>query len=208
MLKRYLIAHLLFIALTTAVNGQFELKTNVLGLVSNNYNGQAELLLNDRSGFELEASYRESPWFLGLSGSEITNNSFRTMVSYKYYMAAEDPTSGLYFGPYIKLKVAGLDNLSTVTDPNYTGSTTNIPEKVSVFNSAFFLGGNVGQKIVMNNNVVIEYYGGFGYALYNERRIRDEISDELEPFLSLERNSFTWPLDFRLGLTLGYRFWR
>ncbi len=101
-------------------NGQFEIKTNALGLATNNYNGQVELLLNDKSGIELEASYRETSWLLNLSGSEIQNSAFRTMISYKYYIGGEDPTSGLYFGPYLKLKVAGLENVPVTIDANYT----------------------------------------------------------------------------------------
>ncbi|WP_235297860.1 DUF3575 domain-containing protein [Portibacter marinus] len=208
MLKRSFYLIMIVVASQLSLQGQFEIKTNVLGLVTNNYNGQVELLLGDRSGMELEASFRETPWFTALSGSEIKNNAFRTMVSYKYYIVGEDPTAGLYFGPYIKLKVAGLDNVPTVLDENYPGPTSDNPETAAVFNTAFFLGANGGQKIVLNNNFVIEYYGGFGYALFNERRIREEISDELRSYLDIERNSFTWPLDFRLGFTLGYRFWR
>ncbi|GLR16868.1 DUF3575 domain-containing protein [Portibacter lacus] len=203
---------LIFIAFITLFNltayGQFEIKTNALGLVANNYNGQVELLLNDKSGIELEASYRETPWILSLSGSEIENSSFRTMISYKYYIGGEDPTSGLYFGPYLKLKVAGLDNIPTEVDKDYVPGPA-APETVRVFNTAFFIGLNAGQKIVFNNNLLIEYYGGFGYALYNDKRINDkDYEPALENFIAVERNSFTWPLDFRLGLTLGYRFWR
>jgi hypothetical protein len=203
---------LFIIALTiltfSAANGQFEIKTNALGLVTNNYNGQVELLLNDKSGIELEASYRETSWLLGLSGSEIENSAFRTMISYKYYIGGEDPTSGLYFGPYIKLKVAGLDNIPVVIDDNYTGSSAD-PGTARVFNTAFFLGLNAGQKIVFNNNLLIEYYGGIGYGLYNNRMINeDDYASDQQDFISIEQNSFTWPMDFRLGVSLGYRFWR
>lgn len=189
-------------------NAQFEIKTNVLGLVTNNYNGQVELLLGDRSGLELEASYRETPWYLSLSGSDIENSAFRTAISYKYFIVGEDPTAGLYFGPYVKLKVAGLENLEAEIDMNYTGPTDGIPSSLSVLNTAFFVGGNFGQKIVLNNNIVIEYYGGVAYGLYNVKMIRNDISEDLSNFISIKTNSFTWPVDFRLGLSLGYRFWR
>ena len=130
------------------------------------------------------------------------------MISYKYYIGGEDPTSGLYFGPYIKLKVAGLDNIPVVIDDNYTGSSAD-PGTARVFNTAFFLGLNAGQKIVFNNNLLIEYYGGIGYGLYNNRVINeDDYASDQQDFISIEQNSFTWPMDFRLGVSLGYRFWR
>ncbi len=207
MLKRIFISFSLALLFTSLVNAQFEIKSNVLGLATNNYNGQVELLLNDKSGMELEASFRQTPWFLALSGSEITNSAFRIMAAYKYYIGGEDPTAGLYFGPFLKLKVAGLDNVPSLLDPNYMGRERD-PEVLSVFNTAFFVGGNFGQKIVLNNNILIEYYGGFGYAVYNDKMIRDDIPADLENFLSVDRNSFTWPLDFRFGISLGYRFWR
>lgn len=196
-----------FFTLNSAI-GQFEIKTNALGLITNNYNGQVELLLNDRSGIELEASYRETSWLLGLSGSEIQNSAFRTMVSYKYYVGGLDPTSGLYFGPYAKLKVAGLDNIPVTINANYTGTAAE-PSKARVFNTAIFLGLNAGQKIVFNNNLLIEYYGGIGYAVSNTRVINNEdYASDQEDFIEIEQNSFTWPFDFRLGISLGYRFWR
>lgn len=208
MIFRTLLSGILVFLITSSGIGQFEIKTNALGLVTNNYNGQVELLLNDKSGIELEASFREASWILGLSGSEIQNNAFRTMVSYKYYLGGEDPTAGLYFGPYLKLKVANLENIPVTVDVNYNGASAK-PEYARVFNTAFFLGLNAGQKIVFNNNLLIEYYGGIGYAVSNIQKINDEdFASDLESFISVERNSFTWPLDFRLGVTLGYRFWR
>jgi len=208
MIFRLIISSVFLFSAVTFCHGQFEIKTNALGLITNNYNGQVELLLNDKSGIELEASFREASWILGLSGSDIQNSAFRTMVSYKYYLGGEDPTAGLYFGPYVKLKVANLDNIPVTVDVNYTGFSS-IPETARVFNTAVFLGLNAGQKIVFNNNLLIEYYGGIGYAVTNTRRINSEdFAADLETFIDIERNSFTWPLDFRLGLTLGYRFWR
>jgi hypothetical protein len=206
--KRTLYTSVIALLFFGFANAQFEIKTNALGLVTNNYNGQVELLLNDKSGIELEASYRETSWLLNLSGSEIENSAFRTMISYKYYIGGEDPTSGLYFGPYLKLKVAGLDNVPVEIDGNYAGGSS-LPETARVFNTAFFLGLNAGQKIVFNNNLLIEYYGGFGYAVSNNRVINeDDYASDQEDFINIKTNSFTWPWDFRLGVSLGYRFWR
>ncbi len=206
-MKRTLLLCLFAICYLYNLSGQFEIKSNVLGLASNNYNGQVELLLNDKSGIELEVSYRQTPWILGLSGSEIKNNAFRTLVSYKYYIGAEDPTAGLYFGPYVKLKVAGLENVPSDIDPDYTGGSA-LPEELKIFNNAFFIGLNAGQKIVFDNGILIEYYGGLGYGAFNSVQIRDDIPAEGEAALGVQSNSFTWPWDFRLGVSLGYRFWR
>ena len=72
---------LFFIFILSEINGQFEIKTNVLGLVNNNYNAQVELLLNKRSGLELEGSFRTAPWLASLTGSEIKNNAFRILAA-------------------------------------------------------------------------------------------------------------------------------
>ncbi len=198
---------LTFILGLNYVSAQVEIKTNALGLVTNNYNAQVELLLNYRSGIELELSYRNTPWILGLSGSEIKNNSFRFLTSYKYYLDSEDPASGLYFGPYLRLKVAGMENIPVALDQTYSGIFAN-PEIVKVINNAFTVGITGGQKIVFNNNFVLEYYAGIGYNPFNNIRIRDDIPKEIEPYLNITSNTFTWPWDFRLGFSLGYRIWR
>jgi hypothetical protein len=205
-IRKYIFFVLLF-SLAFSLNGQFEIKTNALGLVNNNYNGQVELLLNDKSGVELEVSYRNTPWIIGLSGSEIKNSAFRALVSYKYYIGGEDPTSGLYFGPYVRLKVAGLENIPTVIDETYMGQLT-APGPVKIFNNAFTIGLTAGQKITFNNNFILEYYAGLGYNPYNQITLRDDLAAEIEDFVQIETNSFTWPWDFRLGVSLGYRFWR
>ena len=198
---------LICIICTTYLSGQFEIKTNSLGLINNNYNGQLELLLNDKSGIELEVSYRNTPWIIALTGSEIKNNAFRALVSYKYYLGAEDPTSGLYFGPTLRMRIANLDNVPTSLPPTYEGTEIN-PEIAKVLNNSISLGVSVGQKIVFNNNFIVEYYGGIGYNAINNINIRDNFSQELKNNLVIDTNSFTWPWDFRLGLSLGYRIWK
>lgn len=189
------------------VSAQFEIKSNVLGLVNNNYNGQLELLLNRKSGIELEASYRNTPWVVGLAGSEIKNNAFRILISYKYYWAGDDPTSGLYLSPYVRLKVANMENIPTILSEDYTGTVSN-PEQVKILANALTLGLTGGQKITIGSNVIIEYYAGLGYNPVNQNRIRDNLPQEIEEYVLIETNSFTWPWDFRLGLSIGYRFWR
>ena len=205
-LKKYLFL-LFFAAFALQLNAQFEIKTNVLGLANNNYNAQVELLLNDKSGLDLEVSYRTTPWILAVSGSDIKNNTFRALIAYKYYLGAEDPTSGIYFGPYLRLKVGGLENIPVELDPTYTGSTPN-PETVKLFNNAFTAGITGGQKILFDNNFIIEYYAGIGYDFYNPRTIREDLPTDIEDFVNIENNSFTWPWDFRLGISIGYRIWR
>lgn len=189
------------------VQGQFEIKTNVLGLANNNYNGQVELLLSDKSGIDMEISYRNTPWLAALAGSEIKNNAFRGLLAYKYYLRAEDPTSGLFFGPYFRLRIANLENIPTSLPETYTGSEEN-PGIAKVINNSFSIGLQAGQKITFNNNFIIEYYAGLGYNALNQLKFRNNFSNDLKDNLIIETNSFTWPWDFRLGLSIGYRFWR
>ena len=198
---------LICILCTSHINGQFEIKTNALGLVNNNYNAQLELLLNDKSGLELEVSYRNTPWIIALTGSEIKNSAYRALVSYKYYIGSEDPSSGLYFGPTLRMRIANLENIPTILPATYTGTEIN-PETAKVLNNTVSLGITVGQKITFNNNFIIEYYGGIGYNAVNNINIRDNFSKELKDNLLTDTNSFTWPWDFRLGLSLGYRIWK
>lgn len=198
---------LLLIFYSQDLAGQFEIKTNVLGLINNNYNAQVELLLSDKSGIDMEVSYRTTPWILAVSGSDIKNNTFRALMSYKYYLGSEDPTSGIFFGPFVRLKVGGLENIPVSVDESYMGRLEG-PEQVRLFNNAFTAGLTGGQKITFDNNFIIEYYAGIGYDFYNPSTIRDDIPSELEDFIKIQTNSFTWPWDFRLGVSLGYRFWR
>lgn len=198
---------LIAILYTTCINGQFEIKTNALGLINNNYNAQLELLLNDKSGLELEVSYRNTPWIIALAGSEIKNSAFRALVSYKYYIGSEDPTSGLYFGPTLRMRIANLENIPTSLPATYSGTEIN-PGIAKVLNNTVSIGVSVGQKITFNNNFILEYYGGFGYNAINNINIRDNFSKELKGNLVVDTNSFTWPWDFRLGLSLGYRIWK
>ena len=204
-IKNFLVV--VFLSMAFTISAQFEIKTNTLGLATNNYNAQVELLLNDRSGIELEPSFRNTSWLLALAGSEIKNDAFRIMVSYKYYLDAEDPTSGINFGPYLRFKVAGLEDVPVELGEGYIGSTPD-PEQARILNNSFIVGVNGGQKIVFDNNFVLEYYAGIGYAVYHQNTIRDNLPTDIKDFVEISTNSFTWPWDFRLGISIGYRFWR
>lgn len=195
----------LFLFLAYNMQGQFEVKTNALGLATNYYNGQFELLLNDKSGLELEVGYRETPWIARILGSEIETASVKTTVSYKYYLGGDEPTSGLFLGPYLRFGVGRVNNVPSVVDEGFNGK---IQEKLEVNRNAFAIGLQAGQKITIRENLILEYFAGFGYGVYNYLGIRNDIPEDDLKYYKVESNSFTWPWDFRLGVGIGYRVWR
>lgn len=180
------------------MKAQHEVKTNVLGLLFNQFGVTYEYILNDNMGVGATVSYFTPP-----STFSYEYTAFSITPEFKYYFDPTRMDADKYFiGGYLKYRNTNADNYLFYTDDN--GDEVIVGQKTN----GVALGIMSGRKWVTKSGFMIESWAGFGRYLFTAESYTNGYDPDEDDFLgalvSASDDLPSW--DFRLGLTVGWRF--
>lgn len=187
-------------ALLFSVNlsAQHEVKTNVAGLLFNQFGLTYEYVLNDNVGVGATVSYFTAP---AVFSYEYTAFSFTP--EFKYYLDPTRMDADKYFvGGYLKYRNTSADEYLFTIDANgddqTIGQTTN----------GVALGIMTGRKWVTKSGFMFETWAGFGRYLFTTESYTNDYDPEtaggLGSLVAAVDDLPSW--DYRIGITVGWRF--
>lgn len=191
------------------LKAQHDVRVNFIGLLFKNYGIGYEFIINDEMGAGLSFSYSQS--LLGLDTKDYS--SLNITPDFRFYTNPEDGADGFYFGGYLNYAKVNLDNLSinldTKTQDAY-GNTIYADVPYNYTLTGFAIGLELGRKWVTNSGVFFETNFGFGRYLttshsYSDSRVEDYFKTT-ESVGFEEGIDWLYTFDYRLGLSIGYRF--
>jgi len=177
----------------TTTKAQHEIKTNVAGLIFNQFGLTYEYVLNENMGILGGVAYFTSPGSFSYEYS-----AFSIAPEFRYYFNPDDDAEGYFIGGYIKYRNTSAPEYLTTFDNN--GNATTIGQNTN----GVALGIVSGRKWVTRSGFMFETWAGFGRYLVNT----ESYTDGYEPDALTQAFDDLPAWDFRLGLTAGWRFGR
>ena len=180
-----------FTCVSLRSNAQHEVKTNVLGLIFNQFGLTYEYVLDENMGILGSIAYFTPPSSFAYDYAAI---SFTP--EFRYYFNPDDDAEGYFVGGYLKYR-------NTSTD-EYTSYQNDQGEIVTVGQNTngVALGLTSGRKWVTRSGFMFETFVGIGRYLF----VSESYTNDYEPgeFEELVEDLPAW--DFRLGASVGWRF--
>lgn len=199
MKKIKLLLGIVAMSLSLNLGAQHEVKTNVLGLLFNQFGATYEYVLEDNLGIGASISYFTPP-----SSFSYDYSAFAFTPEVKYYIDPTRRDADKYFvGGYLKYRNTVADEYLLTFDDDgndlYIGQTTN----------GLAIGIMSGRKWVTKSGFTFETWAGFGRYLftaesYTDGYDPDEADDIFGDLISSADDLPSW--DVRVGITLGWRF--
>lgn len=177
------------------LKAQHEVKTNVLGLLFNQFGAAYEYVLDDNMGVGASVAYFTPP-----SSFSYEYTAFSFTPEFKYYLDPSRMDADKYFvGAYLKYRNTTADDYLTDGNGQIIGQTTN----------GMALGIMSGRKWVTKSGFMFETWAGFGRYLFTAESYTngydpDAADDFLGAFVTASDDLPSW--DFRFGITVGWRF--
>ncbi len=177
-----------------------DVSVNLLPMIFTNFSANISYNLNDNISVGGVIGYQNlkiETTTLGVT-EEVGYGGFYIAPEMRYYFNPDNGNDGFFAGPYLKFRSMGSTGESyTATDVN--GNIVNYDTK----NTGLALGLILGRNWVTNSNIFFTTWSGIGYYLVNnEKNTKDFVPSP--GFVEVDSNVPT--LDFRLGLSVGYRF--
>lgn len=179
------------------VKAQHEVKTNVLGLLINQYGLSYEHVLNDNMGIVGQFTYFTPP-----SSFSYEYQAIGIAPEFRYYFAPKRGGDRFFAAGYMRYRNTNADNYTTVEN---NGVSTSISQQTN----GLAIGVNTGSKWVTNSGFLFEISAGFGRYLIDEASYSngydpDADNSGLGVVIGAVDDLPKW--DIRLAITVGWRF--
>ena len=182
-----------FVVGTMAQAQYHEAKLDIGGMGLGSYGALYEYGINDDMGINTRIAYYSTD-------NDNTYSTLTFTADFRYYFDAYEGGDGWFGTAYLKYR--------SLKSENYWGTTAfdNSGNRVyeDYTSGGIALGVTTGRKWIVNDNWILECYGGIGRYLIN---FGGEQPDDYDPGLfEVEDGALDFPLDIRLGFIVGYRF--
>ena len=170
-----------------------EAKLDIGGMGLGSYGALYEYGINDDMGINTRIAYFSTD-------NDNTYSTLTFTADFRYYFDAYEGGDGWFGTAYLKYR--------SLKSENYWGTTAfdNSGNRVyeDYTSGGIALGVTTGRKWIVNDNWILEFYGGIGRYLVN---FGGEQPDDYDPGLfEVEDGALDFPTDIRLGFVVGYRF--
>jgi hypothetical protein len=170
-----------------------DVSINLAPMAFGNYSGNYSFNFNENMSAGSVFGYQNLE--VGSGEDKVGFKGFYVAPEYRYYFNPEKDNDGFFAGGYLKYRNMGTTGGANRIE-NWDGTTFSYDEK----NSGLALGVITGKVWIARNGITFSTWAGLGYYLFNETTY----TNGYKPDESLETNLPA--LDFRLGLSVGYRF--
>ncbi|MEQ9262516.1 MAG: DUF3575 domain-containing protein [Owenweeksia sp.] len=180
-----------FTCVSLKSNAQHEVKTNVLGLLFNQFGLTYEYVLDENMGILGSVAYFTPP-----SSFSYDYTAISFTPEFRYYLNPDDDAEGYFVGGYLKYRNTSTDEYPGIDTSGF--GFTNVTQTTN----GVALGITTGRKWVTRSGFMFETFVGFGRYLF----VSETYSDDYEPgeFENAVDDLPAW--DFRLGASVGWRF--
>ncbi len=175
-------------------SAQHEVKTNVLGLIFNQFGLTYEYVLDDNMGIVGSLAYFTPP-----SSFSYDYQAISFTPEFRYYFNPDEDADGYFVGGYLKYRNTTTDEYPGIDTTGF-GSFRLVKQTTN----GVALGITTGRKWVTRSGFMFETWVGFGRYLF----VSETYGDDYEPndFDNATDDLPAW--DIRLGATVGWRFGR
>jgi hypothetical protein len=188
-----------------------EIGINPFGYLFGNYNLLGGYNFSEQSAIYVELAYTRNKFpYTGLDTNtgfpvlkDVVFSGFSIAPEFRYYFSPDDANDRWFIGGYLKFRTS-----STSGQPYMGFDKDDEPVFYDLKNVALIPGITFGYHLVTNSNLTFTFWTGGGYALlYNETKDPD-FAPSTSPGIGIVNEVFTTfnKLDFRGGITVGYRF--
>jgi hypothetical protein len=173
---------------------------NLAPMAFGNYSGAYHLNFNENMSLGSVVGYQN----LEIKTTDMSGNSstvgykgFYVAPEFRYYFNPGNGNEGFFAGAYMKFRSMGTTG-NAYADLDKDGSIKNYDEK----NTGLSAGVIAGRLWATPSGITFSTWFGLGYYLFDNTTYTNNFDPD--PAFSLDTNLPT--LDFRLGLSVGYRF--
>ena len=187
---------LLVAALTVGTMAQaqyHEAKLDIGGMGLGSFGALYEYGINDDMGINTRIAYFSTD-------NDNTYSTLTFTADFRYYFDAYEGGDGWFGTAYLKYRSLKSENYWPATDAN----GNYVEEDYTSGGIAF--GVTTGRKWILNDNWVLETYGGIGRYLVNFGGERPDNFDDSWAVIGFNEGGLDFPTDIRLGFVVGYRF--
>jgi hypothetical protein len=198
-LKQTLVLIFAFCSLKTFAQ-TIDFSINLAPMVFTNFSGNLSYNLEDNMSVGTVIGYQNLKITAtsGTTTEEVGYGGFYIAPEFRYFFNPDRGNDGFFAGPYLKFRSMGSSGEAyAALDAN--GDVVNYDTK----NTGLALGIVLGKTWITNSNIFFTTWTGLGYYLFNKTTNSKDF--EKDP-LTTEITSSVPTLDFRLGLSVGYRF--
>lgn len=197
-------------------NKKIGLSMNFLGLLSDDlrfdleycFNGESSIILTGGT-FTIEESFYDSPDYYTSNNYTVENENIKLSglllaLEYRYYTnPSRDGNDGFYFAPYLKYRsISSEDNALMGHVPFYLSDYTQFMSEFDMQADLYSGGASIGVLWEAGPGFTLDLKAGIGYTLVKEI----SFTNDFNPRPQNEESYDVSNLDWRLGISLGYRF--
>jgi hypothetical protein len=169
---------------------------NLAPMVFSNYSINYSLNMNDNVSLGTVLGYQNIE-VTSTDDEKIGYKGFYIAPECRYYFNPDRRgNTGFFAGGYMKYR-----NMRTTGNVNSGFDVSGRLIDYDMKNSGLAIGGMIGKMWVANIGVIFSVWGGLGYYVYNSTTYTNGFT----PRANEDAPSLP-PLDFRFGLSVGYRF--